>query len=314
MLDKKFTLIIPFCNSSHYLDFWIRTIAVSNLRSFADIIIIDDYSHTDHYNRLVDQLQNVCIIKRNEKNLGSWAARISGIKLVRTEYFMFADADDEIVADELIRFVQQDGFSCCSDIYTFGFSKLYMNGTVKMVEYKENLLLAANAINHFFTENRCSKSLFARFYRTSSIRPILLQISDEVSKYRVAEDWFVITFLLSKNLQWEFRKEITYRHIKRTDSITVSDYRSEEIRTIGNNAIYELINRLIDSQVENKAIYPHLIKTLWWIKSAHYHPSFTKSIIGILNSRKILIFMPTTWLLLLKILYINFRYGRNIPH
>ncbi len=91
-----------------------------------------------------------CYIQRNKSNLGPWLARMFGLERVETEYFMFADADDEIDADQIIDFIRANNLETACDVYDFGFSKLYLTGKLKFYKNEENLIVDASKINKYF--------------------------------------------------------------------------------------------------------------------------------------------------------------------
>lgn len=272
--------------------------------NICDVLFIDDCSNYDHYEKLKELLENKCKIIRNEKNLGPWLTRMLGIDLVQTKYFMFADADDELLPERVLFFLQKEGFKNKSDIISFGFEKYYMDGKKKEINYQSNLIIDEKKINRFFNKSELTKTLYSRFYKTSSIRPLFKEISSEVGKFRVAEDWYAITYLLSKNLSWEFREEIVYKHIKRCDSTTVSNYSVNEVLETNNNAIFSLINKLANSKVENRRICSHILEILWKTKSTHYHSGLVYSLKNLVKINISIVLYPLFWFLLIKSFYV----------
>lgn len=305
VIRKFITLIIPFHNDSKYLDYWERAFSFKEINDFIEVVIVDDCSKDTQFNELVERMGEKIRILRNKKNLGPWLTRMAGLDLVNTDYFMFADADDEFENDFLKKFLTHKDFNNHADVVNYGYVKYYSNGKIKKVVYPHDSLITGKKINQHFSEAKLSKPLFSRCYKTSTIKPLFLNVTDKAGKFRVAEDWFAITYLLSKNLIWEFKKEILYKHIKRDDSVTIDSYKTKEVIRIHNNAIYSLIAFLLEDSVENKNVYLHLLRELWNKKSTHYDDQFQASLMKNLRIYPRLLLYPTTWLLILKAFYIK---------
>lgn len=95
---KKVSVIIPAYNYAHVLPRAIKSVALQ-LAEDCELIVIDDGS-TDDTPQVISQLQNQFPgqIRTERKNNGGLASvRNRGIELANSDWFIFLDADDEMV-------------------------------------------------------------------------------------------------------------------------------------------------------------------------------------------------------------------------
>ena len=96
------SVIIPTYNRAHMAGRAVRSVLNQTYRDF-EIIVVDDGS-TDKTEEVIKSIGDSRLLyMRHEKNVGSNAARNTGIRIARGEYVAFQDSDDEWHPDKLER-------------------------------------------------------------------------------------------------------------------------------------------------------------------------------------------------------------------
>ena len=99
---KRFSIIIPFFNSFHYIDKCLNSIIMQSVKD-CEIIVVNDGSDDSNYIKLLELINNkeydIKII--SQVNLGPYLARINGAQKANGEYLLFVDSDDELKYDSL---------------------------------------------------------------------------------------------------------------------------------------------------------------------------------------------------------------------
>lgn len=94
---KRFSIIIPFFNSVHYIDKCLDSIIKQSVKD-CEIIVVNDGSNDSNYLKLLGLINNkkydIKII--SQTNLGPYLARVNGAKKANGEYLLFVDSDDEL--------------------------------------------------------------------------------------------------------------------------------------------------------------------------------------------------------------------------
>ena len=98
------SIIIPIYNSSGFIIDTLDKIFF-NIDSSSEIILIDDASSDDTFEKIQEYSRNKKNIKiiRLEENYGPGIARNKGFELAKCEYVLFFDADDIIISDSVAK-------------------------------------------------------------------------------------------------------------------------------------------------------------------------------------------------------------------
>ncbi|TLD96862.1 glycosyltransferase family 2 protein [Helicobacter jaachi] len=118
--NPKVSIIIPVFNAQAHIARAIESCTNQSLDSI-EIIIVDDCGQDNSIAIAKDYAKRddrICIV-RNSKNLGTFGARIKGIKAARGEYLTFLDADDYLLAQTCKR-VYDVAIESGADIVFFG--------------------------------------------------------------------------------------------------------------------------------------------------------------------------------------------------
>jgi hypothetical protein len=210
--QKSITLVIPYFNNSSYINYWISNIKVILSSKITEIIIVDDFSSLEERLKLKDafrqfnsnQFKLIC----HDKNYGPFHSRYTGLLNSINEFVLFIDFDDEISLNIL-----DDCEYSSFDVYTFSMSKIYFDGQVKKILYKDN----------FSLENLLlSGSMCGRIFKKQSILSCFKEFIIENPYLRFAEDVSFMYFLVSSNLLWHWSNKVLIHHYKRQNSITTS--------------------------------------------------------------------------------------------
>lgn len=94
----KFSIITPMYNSFHLMKQYFRSLEKQTYKDF-EVIIVDDCSVDDSYEKLIDYKSKSSldiIILKNDKNSGPGTTRNNGLLQARGQYVTFIDSDDYI--------------------------------------------------------------------------------------------------------------------------------------------------------------------------------------------------------------------------
>ena len=94
---SKVSVIIPVFNKEKYLSTCINSIINQSLKDI-ELILIDDCSSDNSYTIMEEYAKKDSRIKiyKNSNNIGTGATRNKGIKIAKSDYISFVDADDYI--------------------------------------------------------------------------------------------------------------------------------------------------------------------------------------------------------------------------
>lgn len=94
---SKVSVIIPVFNKEKYLSTCINSIINQSLKDI-ELILIDDCSSDNSYTIMEEYAKKDSRIKiyKNSNNIGAGATRNKGIKIAKSDYISFVDADDYI--------------------------------------------------------------------------------------------------------------------------------------------------------------------------------------------------------------------------
>lgn len=119
-MSSLVSIIMPHFNTVQYIEASILSV-VSQTHIEWEILIIDDASDLEQYERLVDiaSFDDRINLIRLDKNSGAAVARNKGIELAKGRYIAFLDSDDVWLPtklDEQIKFMRSNdvAFSYCS--------------------------------------------------------------------------------------------------------------------------------------------------------------------------------------------------------
>ncbi|MDW5287873.1 glycosyltransferase family 2 protein [Formosa sp. PL04] len=104
MKAHKVSVIIPLYNASEFLEATLHSV-LNQLYPNIEIIIIDDNSTDDSFNKALEFESDTVIVKQN-KDKGACAARNYGFELSTGDYIQFLDADDILSPDKIEKQVE----------------------------------------------------------------------------------------------------------------------------------------------------------------------------------------------------------------
>lgn len=98
--SNRVAIIIPAYNAVKTVDRTIRSVLASTIP--VDVLVVDDGS-TDETGDLLDEMEKEFVpangsrlVVMHQQNCGAYQARLNALKRIKTPYFGFVDADDEV--------------------------------------------------------------------------------------------------------------------------------------------------------------------------------------------------------------------------
>ena len=101
-MPVKFSIIIPFYNSSNFLKKSVLSI-IKQKRKDVEIILVDDNSEDKSEKKILSLRKKNSFIKylKNKKNLGVGLSRNKAIKNAQGQYIIFLDSDDQLYENSI---------------------------------------------------------------------------------------------------------------------------------------------------------------------------------------------------------------------
>lgn len=204
----KISIVIPCYNSYKFMSNCLITLEKQSVDIF-EVIIVDDYSTDNSYNKLLQYQKNtklkMKVLKLN-KNSGPGIARNKGIKEAKGEYILFCDSDDwyeQNFIEILLKNIEKN-----SEIILYDYNKIIRNKKSK-----------ANGLERFdnnYTKNdfiaNAEQSLCCMCIKKSLFNEI------EIPNLYNGEDVAIVPILLSKAKKITFIKESLYNYYFRENS------------------------------------------------------------------------------------------------
>ena len=125
-----FSIIVPVYNAEKFIRRCVRSIQAQTFTDW-ELILVDDYS-TDHsYSEIKNIIgtDNRIRLITHSQNRGPMVARYTGYKMSVGEYLLFADADDTIPEDTLLKYFMEAEASD-SDIISGHYRYIQLNGEI----------------------------------------------------------------------------------------------------------------------------------------------------------------------------------------
>ena len=165
MNNPLVSIITPCFNSENYISKTINSVIMQSFQQW-EMIIVDDFSSdksVDIIKKLMTNEKRISLIE-NKENLGSGASRNKAIKIAKSRYIAFLDADDIWHYDKLkiqIKFMIDNkiAFSHTSYGYIDSFDK----------EIKSPLKVSRHPIDYYFLLKRTEISCLTAVYDSKLI-------------------------------------------------------------------------------------------------------------------------------------------------
>ena len=239
------SVIVPSYNVAPYLERCVNSL-IAQTYTDLEIILVDDGS-TDSTGKLCDEIEKldsrISVIHKDNGGLSD--ARNAGIDMAKGEFYSFIDGDDFIELDtyEVMIAEMKDttvsivaGGFCITDIK--GKESIFMSSERQYLTQEEafiDLLWGKN----YITQSSCNK-----LFRRSLFKNI------RYKKGIINEDMEILPRLLSVSNHVVLLNKVVYHYIKKSGSITSSDYSMER---------YKAIKIERDIYLMCKSQYPHLM-------------------------------------------------------
>lgn len=218
-----FSVIIPSYNRALLLPRAIKSVLSQTCEDF-EIILVDDAS-TDLTEQVAHDLKSEKIFyTKHKKNLGSAAARNSGIALARGKYLCFLDSDDYWLPTKLD---QQKNLIDSEDAQVLGGQSIKVNEEDQIcipqfhpsqINTKSDALFSNLNIN---TSSLCVKrsllngvDTFDDGLKNYEDWDLIISLSKKVDTIYVAKELSVISYIHGNNLSTESNLSVKYESLK----------------------------------------------------------------------------------------------------
>ncbi len=121
-MTEKISIIIPAYNASATIDRCLTSLLNQNIRETYQIIVLNDGSTDNTLTKLEKYKNDKRVTIINKLNTGASDTRNQGLKLVKSEYVTFVDADDYVETDYLESLLKQYVKNNC-DLSIVGYYK-----------------------------------------------------------------------------------------------------------------------------------------------------------------------------------------------
>lgn len=148
--DKLVSVIVPVYNVEQYLDRCIKSIVDQDYKQL-EIILIDDGSE-DSSGKLADKWSELDFRIRviHQNNAGLSAARNSGIKIAKGDFFLFVDSDDWIHKHMITALMSK---ICKADLVCCGMLEATDDQSIPMKWFKQECIFPSNEILDYLVDN-----------------------------------------------------------------------------------------------------------------------------------------------------------------
>lgn len=244
------SIVVPVYNGEEYLERCLKSICT---QSYPDlqVILVNDGS-TDGTAELCQKyvVQDDRITLISQENQGVSKARNVGLSLVKGEYLLFVDADDELLPNALLYLVEKMK-QTNADLILFGWKEKNIKNHQEryVMPGDAGSIAVSQAIKFILSDNECCGGGYPwnKFWRTASIKyQGKLQLFHE--KIFAYEDklWNIQNLMKIKKIYID--SYIWYQYNLRTDSL--SHQISNQIYKNGTKAYYYMVKEVADYDEE----------------------------------------------------------------
>ncbi len=211
-MEKMITVITPCYNGFRYMENYFNSLEKQTYKAFK-VIIVDDCSTDDTYNRLIEYKNNSTLditILHNDTNQRQAVSRQIGAKAVTTEWLSFCDCDDWYETDFFEKMLAK-AEKTASDIVMCHFNYAYSDGTKKYLP-DLNILTSHSSKEEYLAYTPMS---LCRFIMKSTLFQNL-----NIPQISNAEDGAVTPQLLAKSSKTVILHKGLYNYFIRPNSIS----------------------------------------------------------------------------------------------
>lgn len=243
-MNKLLTIIVPVYNTENYVERCLNSINHPNI----NVIIVDDGSYDkspEIIDKYCERYSNFKVI--HTKNQGAAAARLTGLKLVKTEYFSFVDSDDIVNIDNYFNMVYQmktNGFKIGNGRIIYHFSNCNMH--INSRKWKKQVLDFSQDKLEF---SNISCALWDKIWHIDYAPLFMFE-----SKQKVYEDMEIVYYVIAKYGKIFHTNDLIYNYCKR--NIKNNGTSAIELQMIRSNGLKGLIEASIS--MKNKFKYADL--------------------------------------------------------
>lgn len=184
-MNEKVSIIIPAYNAAATIDRCLKSLLNQSTKETYRIIVLNDGSTDNTLDKLAKYAGNSKIEIVNKNNTGASATRNQGLKLAKSEYVTFVDADDYVENDYLESLLRQYSFQKC-DLSIIGYCKEDENKEVRFKSLGEKSVLnRERALHDILISTGFEGYLWNKLFRMSIISENSIRFRNNI---KIAED------------------------------------------------------------------------------------------------------------------------------
>lgn len=226
-MSKLISVVIPAYNAADTIISSIKSIEKLGYNNCFKVIIIDDGSIDDTYNKVIEykKATDLDIVILRQENKGEGAARNAAIRLVQSEYIIFLDSDDEFEMFDFQK-IKMILDNKKYDMILGGYKRVTLNKV-------ENYKLSKTIVNKGdLIDGVCGRIIPAgignTFYRTSIIR----ENSIEFGAYKYGADMEFVRRYITKCQLAYISDDIIFKYNFNPESVMNQDFNLNRIDAI----------------------------------------------------------------------------------
>ena len=261
-MTEKISIIIPAYNASATIDRCLTSLLNQNIRETYQIIVLNDGSTDNTLTKLEKYKNDKRVTIINKLNTGASDTRNQGLKLVKSEYVTFVDADDYVETDYLESLLKQYVKNNC-DLSIVGYYKEDDNKEIRFqgAGEKKNLT-QEEALHDIFISTGFEGYLWNKLFKLSIIKENKISFDD---KLKIAEDLLFCCKYLSHCSCISLNPEVKYHYVVNSDSQINSnkygsDFKKESLDVL---KVYSLIKFIVAPMNYSKVLYVINASILW---------------------------------------------------
>ena len=205
--ESELTIIVPIHNISSRtvnLRMWLRDAIATNIK----VILVHDRSEDDtafEINNIIEEMESPLISLINVGVESPGLSRNQGLALVDTPWFSFADADDFVEINNLVKLLSETKFSRSEiGIGSYRETNLKTKVTRNVVPPKKNL-------NNLALHLALKMGLWRMIFKTESFRKIVFPSN------RMGEDYIYLGYILNFSSKILVSEILVYVYLKEGD-------------------------------------------------------------------------------------------------
>ncbi len=244
----KYSIITPNYNGFDLMADYFKSLENQTYNDF-EVIIVDDCSTDDSYNKLLEYKKNSKLklyVYKTNVNSGPGVARNIGINKSNGEYITFIDNDDWVekkMLEEINNIIIKKEYDCVIYDYSLDFENKTTDSSSVYGDFNKKLK-KTDAIRYIRNHSVC------KFYKNSIIKKNNLLYP----KLRRHEDIAFVGSVLTKCESFYYLKKSLYHYVQRKKSLSKSTFINESTLVDAYNVLKKNYSKKYEKELKEKSI------------------------------------------------------------